>query len=64
MEGECLREQGVAAWPGVWQAGLRSSRLYSKWLHSQVSEPRGHLAQKMFLEPGTVEGGKNKEKLK
>ena len=57
-------EQGVAARLGVWRGGLRSRRLYSKWLRFQVSEPWGHLAQKMFLEPGTAEGGKNKEKLK
>lgn len=49
---------------GVWQGRLKSSRLCSKWLCFQASEPWEHLAQKMFLEPGTSEEGKNKEKLK
>lgn len=52
--------QGVVAQPGVWKGGLRSSRHCSKWLCFQVSEPRGHLAQKVFLEEGTAEGGKIK----
>ena len=52
--------QGVVAQPGVWKGGLRSSRRCSKWLFFQVSEPRGHLAQKVFLEEGAAEGGKIK----
>lgn len=69
----CLpKERGSDTWRNrvwlhtarVWQGGLRSGKLCSKWLHFQVSEPWGHLAQKMFLEAGTAEGGKNKEKLK
>lgn len=52
--------QGVVAQPGVWQGGLRSSRRCSKWLCFQVSGPQGQLAQKVFLEAGTAEGGKIK----
>lgn len=54
-QGVAAHSKGLAGWP-------EEHRLCSRWLRFQVSEPQGHLAQKTFLESGTREGGKNKEK--